>query len=93
VLGMSGRRVGTIADVLMSIVSCTSEQRQEELRKQAVFFRDPENILHRLFDFDRGRGAWVAACGLPYEGNGYVETSTPGDSSCIACIAEFDVDR
>ena len=90
---MPGRRVGTIADVLMSLVSCTSEQRQAELRKHAVFFYDAEKILHRIFDFDRGRAAWVGACGLPYEGNGYVETSTPGDSSCIACIAEFDVDR
>lgn len=90
--GMPGRRVGTIADVLMSIVSCTSEQRQAELREKPVFFH-VEGVLHRLFDFDRGQGAWVAACGLPYEGNGYVETSTPGDSSCIACIAEFDVDR
>ncbi len=61
--------------------------RRAALRKLAVKFVK-DGVLHQVFDYDRGPGAWVGACGTPYEGNGWVESSTPGDSTCVACIAE-----
>lgn len=64
-----------------------ASRRQARLRELAIKFRH-DGCLHQIFDFDPGQGAWVGACGVPYEGDAYVEASEPGDSTCMACIAE-----
>lgn len=84
---------GNISEVLMRIIreigtgSDEAAKRQAFLRDAQVRFRH-EGILHQIFDYERGAGAWVAACGIQYPGNSYVETSQPGDSTCMGCIAE-----